>query len=207
MSEEIPYNEKELLMQLHLGNQAAFATIYLHFYDGLHDYLLKFTKNPVLAQDFVQDIFLKVWEKRETLDIKSSFASYLYRYARNYALNHLRHLAVDAKYLEETLHRIELGINDQNLVNNLQWQQYQTLLQEALATLTASKKQAFTLIRIDGMSYEEAAAEMGISRNTLKEHLVLAVKAIKKHLLTHGDVSLMVMLVLFLDRTLFKIAF
>ena len=195
MNEEIPYNEKELLMQLHSGNQDAFATIYLRYHDGLYNYLLKFTKNPALAQDFVQDIFLKVWDKRETIDIKSSFAAYLYRCGRNYALNHLRHLAVDAKYLQETLHRIELGITDQTLVNNLQWQQYQSLLKDAIETLTPSKKKAFEAIRIKGMTYEEAAAEMGISRNTLKEHLVLAVKSIKQYLLTHGDVALMLMLV------------
>ncbi len=204
MSEEIPYNEKELLMQLHSGNQAAFATLYLRFQDGLYNYLLKFTKNPALAQDFVHDIFLKVWEKRETIDIKSSFAAYLYRYARNYAFNHLRHLAVDAKYLQETLHRIELGINDQTLVNDLQWQQYQSLLNEAIATLTPSKKKAFESIRIEGMSYEEAAAEMGISRNTLKEHLVLAVKSIKQYLLTHGDVALTMLLIFLIDSVFFK---
>ena len=203
MSEEFSYNEKELLMQLHSGNQAAFATIYLQHNEGLYNYLLKFTKNPALAEDFVHDIFLKVWEKRETIDIKSSFASYLYRFARNYSINHLRHLAVDAKYLKETLRRIELGINDQTLVNDFQWQQYQSLLSEAIGTLTPSKKKAFESVRIEGMTYEQAAAEMGISRNTLKEHLVLAVKAIKQYLLKHGDVALMLLLIIMLDNAIF----
>lgn len=204
MSEEISYNEEELLKQLHMGNQEAFATIYLRYHDGLYNYLLKFTKNPALAEDFVHDIFLKMWEKREVIDIKSSFAAYLYRYARNYAFNHLRHLAVDAKYLQETLHRIELGIDDQTLVSNLEWQQYQSLLNEAIATLSPSKKKAFEFIRIEGMTYEEAAAEMGISRNTLKEHLVLAVKSIKQYLLTHGDVAVMLTLILSLGKSVFK---
>lgn len=201
MSDANAYNENELLMQLHSGDQEAFAKIYLHYHDGLFNFLLKFTKNPAQTQDFVHDIFLKIWEKRETIDIKTSFAAYLYRFARNYATNHLKHLAVDAKYLKETLHRIELGIHEESQINKLQWQQYQSLLQDALATLTPSKKRAFELIRTQGMSYAEAADEMGISRNTLKEHLVLAVKAIKQYLLTHGDVALMLLLSLLLDNS------
>lgn len=199
MSEACAYNEQELLMQLHSGSQEAFAKLYLHYHDGLFNFLLKFTKNPAQTQDFVHDIFLKIWEKRASLDIKLSFAAYVYRFARNYAINHLKQLAVNEKYLKETLHRIEVGIHNENLIDKVQWQQYQSLLQQALATLSPSKKQAFELIRTQGMSYAEAAENMGISKNTLKEHLVLAVKAIKQYLLTHGDVALMLSLGIFLD--------
>ncbi len=204
MSEANAYNEKELLMQLHSGSQEAFSKIYLHYNNGLFNFLLKFTKNPAQTQDFVHDIFLKIWEKRESLDIKSSFTAYVYRFARNYAINHLKHLAVNEKYLNETLHRMELGIHHENLIDKVQWQQYQLLLQQALTTLPPSKKQAFELIRTQGMSYAEAAEIMGISRNTLKEHLVLAVKAIKQYLLTHGDVALMLMLSIMLDNSIFN---
>lgn len=187
--------DESLLESLATGSQAAFAALYLRYHDGLYNYLLKFTKNPVKAQDIVHDIFLKLWETRATIDVRSSFTAYLYRFARNHALNHLRHLAVNAKYLQETLHRMELGINDLTIINDLQWQQYQLLLQQALTTLTPSRKQAFELVRTSGMSYEEAATVMGISRNTLKEHLSLAVKAIKQYLLTHGDVASMLILI------------
>ncbi|MBS1737720.1 MAG: sigma-70 family RNA polymerase sigma factor [Bacteroidetes bacterium] len=196
--------DESLLQRLAMDDQVAFSTIYLRYHDGLYNYLLKFTKNPTKAQDFVQDIFLKIWETRTTINIQSSFSAYLYRYAHNHAFNHLRRLAVDTKYLQETLHRIELGINDQSIINNLQWQQYQSLLGQALATLTPAKKQAFELVRTNGMSYEEAATLMGISRNTLKEHLVLAVKAIKQYLLTHGDVALMLILIPLLNISKFN---
>ncbi|MEO6683362.1 MAG: sigma factor-like helix-turn-helix DNA-binding protein, partial [Ginsengibacter sp.] len=62
------------------------------------------------------------------------------------------------------------------------------------------RKRAFELVRTQGMSYEEAATAMGISRNTLKEHLVLSVKGIKQYLLTHGDVALMLLLIPLLNK-------
>src|SRR5690606_6885577 len=107
MSKDKVYDETEVLQQLHSGNQEAFATLYLRYHLPLFNYLLKFTKNPAQTEDLVHDIFLKVWEKKDTLDIKSSFAAYVYRFARNHAINQLKQLAVNEKYLKETLHRIE----------------------------------------------------------------------------------------------------
>ena len=78
MDENAVYNEEELLSQLYVGNQIAFTSIYMRHHDGLYNYLLKFTKNPAITEDFVHDIFLKVWEKRETMNIKFSFTSYFW---------------------------------------------------------------------------------------------------------------------------------
>lgn len=66
-------NEQESLKQLALGNKEAFTVIYQQYHAGIYNYLLKFTKNPVLTEDLVHDVFLKIWEIRAQLDIKSSF--------------------------------------------------------------------------------------------------------------------------------------
>lgn len=188
-------NEPELLKLLALGDQQAFTAIYLHYHGGIYNYLLKFTKNPKLTEDLVHDVFLKIWEVREQLDIKSSFSAYLYRFARNIAITQLNRIALYSTIRDEVLHRVSLNMNDQALMDAVESRQYEELLQKAIINLPVQRREAFILCRQQGKTYEEAAALMNISRNTLKQHLALAVKSIKAYLLEYGDISLLMLLV------------
>jgi RNA polymerase sigma-70 factor (ECF subfamily) len=188
-------NEQESLKQLALGNKEAFTVIYQQYHAGIYNYLLKFTKNPVLTEDLVHDVFLKIWEIRAQLDIKSSFSAYLYRLARNAALTQLNRISLFDTIRDEVMHRVSLGINDQSLMNALETKQYEELLHNAVASLPPQRREAFILCRQQGKSYEEAAALMNISRNTFKQHLSLAVKSIREYLLEHGHISLLILLV------------
>ena len=173
-------NELELLQQLALGNRDAFTAIYQQYHSGIYNYLLKFTRNPALTEDLVHDVFLKIWEIRAQLDIKSSFAAYLYRLARNTALTQLNRIALFDTIRDEVMHRAALGIDDQSLMNAVEAKQYEELLHKAINSLPPQRREAFILCRQQGRSYEEAAALMNISRNTFKPHLSLAVKSIRE---------------------------
>lgn len=188
-------NEQELLKRLAAGDQAAFTAIYLQYHGGIYTYLLKFTKNPLLTEDLVHDVFLKIWEVREQLDIKSSFAAYLYRLARNAALTQLNRLTLFDAVRDEVMHRVSLGIHEQSVMNAVEHKQYEELLQRAIDNLPPQRREAFILCRQQGKSYEEAAALMNISRNTFKQHLSLAVKSIRDYLLEHGNISLLMLLI------------
>ncbi|WP_165806616.1 RNA polymerase sigma factor [Chitinophaga parva] len=183
------------MQQLALGDREAFTTIYQQYHAGIYNYLLKFTRNPALTEDLVHDVFLKIWEVRAQLDIRKSFDSYLYRLARNTALNQLNRLALYDTIRDELLHRLSLDATDQPLMNALETKQYEALLQKALDSLPPQRREAFILCRQQGRSYEEAAAMMHISRNTFKQHLSLAVKSIRDYLLEHGNISLLILLV------------
>lgn len=188
-------NEQELLKRLAIGDEAAFTAIYLQYHGGIYTYLLKFTKNPLLTEDLVHDVFLKIWEIREQLDIKSSFAAYLYRLARNAALTQLNRLTLFDAVRDEVMHRLSLGIHEQSALNAVEQKQYEELLQRAIDHLPPQRREAFILCRQQGKSYEEAAALMNISRNTFKQHLSLAVKSIREYLLEHGSISLLMLLI------------
>nr|WP_295864150.1 RNA polymerase sigma-70 factor [uncultured Chitinophaga sp.] len=188
-------NEQELLKRLAAGDQAAFTAIYLQYHGGIYTYLLKFTKNPLHTEDLVHDVFLKIWEVREQLDIKSSFAAYLYRLARNTALTQLNRLTLFDAVRDEVMHRMSLGIHEQSVLNAVEQKQYEELLQRAIDNLPPQRREAFILCRRQGKSYEEAAALMNISRNTFKQHLSLAVKSIRDYLLEHGNISLLMLLI------------
>lgn len=188
-------NEQELLKRLAVGDEAAFTAIYLQYHGGIYTYLLKFTKNPLLTEDLVHDVFLKIWEIREQLDIKSSFAAYLYRLARNAALTQLNRLTLFDAVRDEVMHRVSLAIHEPSVLNAVEQKQYEELLQRAIDNLPPQRREAFILCRQQGKSYEEAAALMNISRNTFKQHLSLAVKSIREYLLEHGSISLLMLLI------------
>ncbi|NML39880.1 RNA polymerase sigma-70 factor [Chitinophaga sp. G-6-1-13] len=188
-------NEQELLKRLAIGDEAAFTAIYLQYHGGIYTYLLKFTKNPLLTEDLVHDVFLKIWEIREQLDIKSSFAAYLYRLARNAALTQLNRLTLFDAVRDEVMHRVSLGIHEPSVLNAVEQKQYEELLQRAINNLPPQRREAFILCRQQGKSYEEAATLMNISRNTFKQHLSLAVKSIREYLLEHGSISLLMLLI------------
>ncbi|WP_143310596.1 RNA polymerase sigma factor [Chitinophaga vietnamensis] len=188
-------NEQELLQQLALGNREAFTTVYQQYHSGIYNYLLKFTKNPVLTEDLVHDVFLKIWEIRAQLEIRTSFAAYLYRLARNTALTQLNRISLFDTIRDEVMHRISLDASDQSLMNAVEARQYEELLHKAINHLPPQRREAFILCRQQGRSYEEAAAIMNISRNTFKQHLSLAVKSIREYLLEHGNISLLILLV------------
>ncbi|MBO9632969.1 MAG: sigma-70 family RNA polymerase sigma factor [Chitinophagaceae bacterium] len=185
------YNEKELLLKLSKGDQKAFQTIYESHFDSIYNYLLKFTKNPAATKDLAQDLFIKIWEMKEHLQVETSLSAYLYRMARNRALNLLSQIALHDTIKDEIQHRSLLGLDRPQLIDQMDWAQYERLLHQAIRELPQQRQQAFLLCRVQGKTYEEAASAMQISRHTIKEHLSLAVKSIKQFLKEKGDIVLM----------------
>lgn len=180
-----------LLARLVHGDKQAFADIYLRYHDGIYNYLLKFTKNAALTKDLLQDLFLKLWEIREKITVTTSLQAYLYRFARNKAINQLSQIALHDSIKDEIMHRMQAGMYGRNVSEEIDWKNYERLVNQAVTSLPKQRREAFELCRVQGKSYEEAAAIMNISRNTLKEHLGLAVKSIKAYLLKHGDIVIL----------------
>jgi RNA polymerase sigma-70 factor (family 1) len=191
-------NEQEILKQLTLGDREAFSAIYKQYHGGIYNYLFAFSKDAALTEDLVHDVFLKLWEARDQLDIKSSFASYLYRIARNTALTQLNRIAIFDTIRSELLRRITNGAQEQSLLNNVESKNFDELFRKAVDQLPPQRREAFLLVRQQGMTYEEAAGQMNISRNTLKQHLGLAVRSISDYLLEHGNISLLMLWIIIL---------
>lgn len=190
------HNDLELLEQIARGDQQAFAMLYTRHNQGIYNFLLGIAKIPALAEDLMQDVFMKIWEDARHIQITTAFAPYLYRVARNKAIDALRRIACDPLLEDEVQHRLASGMH-QITDQGYDLREYERLLQQAMAALPPKRRQAFLLVRQEGKKYEEAARLMGISRNTLKEHVSLAVESIRKSLQEHGDIILTLLLTCF----------
>lgn len=189
MKPVVVFDETALLWRLKKGDTDAFIQLYDHYHHPLYIFILRFVKVPEYAEDVLQDVFLKIWEIRERIDPELSFNAYLYKISRNKVFKLLKKIVTDETLQTQLMLQMETYTEAPHL--KLQWKQYNDLLNKAVAQLPPQRQRVFKLCREQGKSYDEAAAELGISKNTIKEHMVSAMKSIKEYIFLHGDLSLM----------------
>jgi RNA polymerase sigma-70 factor (family 1) len=181
------YHEESVLLKLQQGDSEAFLALYNHYHSALYHYVLRFVKSPAIAEDILQDVFLKIWEIKNRINPQLSFKAYLYRICRNSVFKLLKKMAVDENLRVEVMHQLTQSVADADL--KLLWQQYESILQTAVNNLSPQRQKVFRLCREEGKTYDQVANELGISRNTVKEHMVLAMKLIREHFEQYGDTS------------------
>ncbi len=191
-------DERRLLSLLKEGDRTAFDAIY-HFYSNpIYSRILAMTKVSAVADELLQDIFLKVWENREQINEDLSFQAWLYRIAENSVYDYYRRLARDLKMREHTLRTFaELYNHTEDYILNKERSQ---LLEKALSRLPPQRQLIFKLCRLEGKSYEEAATLLNISTSTVSNQLVKATKNIKDYVFFHSKEFLVFIIALYLKR-------
>ena len=186
------HEEEVLLSELKTGSEAAFGYFYERYSLQLYRKLLGMVRVDVIAQELLQDLFVRIWEKRALIDPERSFKAYLYTIAERLVYDHFRKLTREAR-LERALAlgRSELADTTEETVLA---REAQSLIDEAIRALPEQQRRVFTLCKIDGKSYEEASALLGISTGTINTHITRATKTIKAHLLASEHIVLVLAL-------------
>lgn len=184
---EALYNEKELLSRAAEGSEAAFTQLFHAHKDRLYTFLMRLTGSPEATEDIIQDVFLKLWAMRDKLDDIDRFGSYLLRMSQNQVLNAFKRMSKQTLILAELKRQTGFAITgvDEQLEQNIEQRQVQQKLQAAIESLTPQQKMIYSLSREANMKYEEIAEQLQISPNTVKNHMVMALKAIREHLGQH----------------------
>jgi RNA polymerase sigma-70 factor (family 1) len=190
------YNEKLLLEALSRGNEPAFKKLYNKYSGGIYAVALKHLKQPQLAEDIVQNLFLKVWENRDALTQIQNFSAWLFAVSRNIIISTLRKQGTQETYLNYLRHRMELHPDTPELV--FARRNIRSLISEATLALSPQQRLAFQLQREDGLSYEDIRRQMGIEINTVKAHLYKANQLIRSYLQTRGVDNVAIVLLLLL---------
>jgi RNA polymerase sigma-70 factor (family 1) len=172
------FNEEKLVIrQVAQGNEKAFSEIYDRYKPVLYRFVFNILKSADLTNDSCQDIFIKIWEDRSRLENVESFRYYLLTVGKNHCLNVLKKVLSEEKTLSVFISNYSEVNNE--LEENFQTWEYQQFICSVLYTLTPQSRRIFQLCRQQGMSYDEAAEEMGISRNMIKKHMVRSMKIFK----------------------------
>lgn len=180
--------EMELISLLKEGDQQVFSYFYRTYSPRIYVNLKRLVKDEELAQELLQEVFVKIWERRPELTIQTSFKSYLYRIAENLARDFFRKAQRDKKLTDYLLATAtELYIDNERLYID---KQNRELLNKAIDILPAQRRRIFVLCKIEGKSYEEVGRLLGISCATINDHIVKATKAIKKYFLVTGELHM-----------------
>lgn len=188
MAADSAYSDRELTALLKDGDHGAFSALYGLYSERIYGRLLSLLKDQDMADELIQDLFLKVWEKRDGLNPEQSFKSYLYKVAENLVYDHFRKLARDKK-LQERFRAITTELyshTEEDLLNK----ENRTIIDRAVAMLPPQRKAVFTLCKLEGKSYEETGEILGISASTVSNHLVKATKLVREQILKSGDVGI-----------------
>ncbi len=175
----------QIILRLTQGDQQAFTDIYNLYSRKLFLHILTITKDQYTAEGLLQDVFMKVWDNRSSIDPDQSFQAWLYTIARNTVYSYFRQLAKDQKLQEQLYHHFD-ELYEIEMDGNLQDKQ-EELLGRALATLSERRRQVFQLCKIERKSYEEAAVLLGISTSTVSNLMVKANQEIRKFIQEHYD--------------------
>jgi RNA polymerase sigma-70 factor (family 1) len=173
-------NEKDLFQRIGKGDESAFAIVFNRYRSVLFDYGMKITKSRAAAEELVQECFLKLWIGREHLSSIENPVGYLHTMARNAGVDYLRRLSLDAALQKRVW--VDLSQTDNPTLLKVQVSETQRLIDEAVALLPPQQREVFLLSRYEGLKYEQIGQQMDIAGNTVKNHLVKALKFIREYL-------------------------
>ncbi|WP_286920401.1 RNA polymerase sigma factor [Flavobacterium sp. UBA4197] len=174
------YDEKELLIKLGEGKETAFNTLYDLYSNRIYNRLLKLTQSEQLADELLQDTFVILWNKRDTINPDLSIKSWLYKVAENEVYQLYRKIARDKKLQEHIVSTFLESYS--HTEEGIYLKESQELLDKAMDQLSPQRKQAFKLCRLEGMSYQQAAEIMGVSSSTVSNHLVQATSMVRDYI-------------------------
>lgn len=184
------HNEKELLVLASQADQGAFTTLFHLYKNKLYAYVLRLTESEMLAEDIVQDVFMKLWNDHHLLCTIDNFGSYLFRMLKNQVNNHFKRMAHETLIMAELFHQNPVGYNDTQEIVALK--EVEKILGDILEKLPPQQKVIYYLSREEGRTHDEIANLLKISSNTVKNHMVQAMSTIRTQLRKHADTMLIV---------------
>lgn len=128
-------SNKELLLLIREDNEVAFYQLYERYSRRLYGFVLRYIKQEADAEEIVQEVFIKIWETRDKIDVYSSFESFLFTIAYNATISLFRKRAREKKYLEH-LKSLQQAEAVPNLIDEIQFNELNDTVQSLLNELT-----------------------------------------------------------------------
>ncbi|MES2827490.1 MAG: RNA polymerase sigma-70 factor [Bacteroidota bacterium] len=188
-------DEKLILAKVANGDQHAFATLFNHYKAKVYGYAISLLHNEEAAEEIVQDIFIKLWLKRDVVTNLDSFEGFLIRMVRNDTLNALKKIAIEFRVSQQSTRNY--SENDFSTENSIYYRETNRILDEAIEKLPPQQKIIFRLCTIEGHKQRDVALKLNISPLTVKSHLQQAVKTVRNYVQAQNGSFMLIYLVLF----------
>ncbi|WP_316792005.1 RNA polymerase sigma-70 factor [Pedobacter frigoris] len=173
------YTDSELSNLLKEGNDVAFAEVYDRFFNALYLHALNRLKDKDEAKDIVQELFISLWNKRETADL-TNLSNYLYTAVRNRVINVVSHKSVETRYLMGLPRNII--VEDCITDHRLRERQLANIIAGEIAQLPKKMREVFEMSRLQNLSHKEIAEQLGITEQSVRSHVKNALKVLRSRL-------------------------
>ncbi|MGV3765935.1 MAG: RNA polymerase sigma factor [Chitinophagaceae bacterium] len=158
------------------GDETAFRQLMEQYRPRIYGSILALTQKTETAEELTQDVFLKVWQHREQLLSIENIGAYLYVSGRNQVISAMRKriLELAGEVPENTMENAPMPHEQLELKELGRW------MENEIEKLPPIRKKVFKMSRGEGMSYDEIAASLQISRNTVRDHIVAALNFMRQ---------------------------
>lgn len=185
-------SEPDLLLKISQGDEAAFARLFHTYYNRLCAFVMHLTGSMPLSEEIVQEIFIRIWEKREKLSQVTHFHPYLYAVAKNYSMSFLKKLGREmARKQEWEMSVVNGGEEGEDIVIK----SYRNIIDQAISELPAQRQKVYLLSRDEGLRQAEIAERLAISLETVKKHMVLALRSIRSYAMAHPEINILLIII------------
>lgn len=176
-------DEHNLLAAVAQGNETAFSSLFELLKDKVYTYSFHFTRSVFIAEEITQEVFLKIWMNKESMSEVSNIEAWVITVTKNLCFNYLKKLAHEQR-IKDSLVNQEYKA-EENVDAYISYKEQLSRIDEAINQLSPQQRLIFSLNRDQGMKNEEIARQLNLSPNTVKTHMVAALRKIRDFLKTH----------------------
>ena len=170
--------DHDLIKKLKQGHIEAFNQLFYAYSSRLYHFAFGYLKSKEEAEELVQEIFSKIWEKRDRLDEGLNFKSYLFTIAFNAVKKHFRSQALLNRYFDY----VGSNVPEDSVSEDVDYISLKALVDELVNHMPEKRKAVFVKSRYEGKNTKEISEEMSISKSTVENHLNQALKYLRQHL-------------------------
>ncbi|NEW83967.1 MAG: RNA polymerase sigma-70 factor [Mariniphaga sp.] len=173
--------DNQIIEQLRAGSKEAFRSLFDAFGPKIHAFALSYLKNNADAEELLQEVFLKLWEVRASLDISKNIKSLLFKICINLIYDFIRRKNIEKAYLDYSVNN---QLYSENTWNEVIYNDMLNTVNLLVAKMPEQRQRIFRLCKEEGLSNDEIAKQLNLSRRTIENQLYRAVSFLKEKLLT-----------------------
>lgn len=184
--------EKTYLEKLRKGEVAGFKWIYDRYHEKVYGYCLKLTGKQQVAEEITQDVFVRLWEKRQLIDPAYALDGLLLKFTKDFAWNYFKRLNRQRRQTSE-YHTIQPTAAPSQAESDLILEDYLEIAEEAISQLPEKRQKVFNLRYRKGLDNREIAACLDISETTVRVHLYKATHFLRNYFKSHPEIPILVL--------------
>lgn len=178
------FDERDALARAAAGDEHAFRLIFDAYHRRVYTFVLRYLKSTTLAEEAVQEVFVKLWRQGPSLAAIDDLQQFIFTVTRNHALDCLRRMKVRDHIQVPLQANHDAAVTDTE--DTVMLNETRRILAEGIEKLPPQQQRVYQLCHQQGLTYNQAAKQLSLSEQTVKRHMKLALRFLRKYLETHG---------------------